>query len=146
MMTRECANRANDRFDFLAWNIWLFGLHKPFRDMDMATAEDPTKATQDIVRKVQAHFFSINGKDKSAHPFNKSKKVAMVNPDDQQPDSDNPDSDDEVTAANTKSRKKCSCCKKFGHVIKECRKKKFSQQQQSNTANQSYYKCLNIKA
>ena len=138
MMTRECANRAAARFDFLARNIWLFGLRKPFREMAMAAAEDSTKATQDIVRKVQAHFFSMNGKDKSAsaHPFNKNKKVSVVNPDEQQPDSDNPDSDDEVAAANQKSRKKCSYCKKFGHVIKECRKKKFSQQQQQNSANQ----------
>ena len=90
MMSRECANRANERFDFLARNIWLFGLRKPFKDMAMATAEDPTKATQDIVRKVQAHFFSISGKDKTPHPFNKSKKVAMVNPDNQQLNLDNP--------------------------------------------------------
>ena len=136
MMTKECANRAAARFDFLARNIWLFGLRKPFREMAMAAAEDSTKATQDIVRKVQAHFFSMNGKDKSASAhFNKHKKVSVVNPDEHQPDSDNPDSDDEVAAANQKSRKKCSYCKKFGHVIKECRKKKFSQQQQ-NSANQ----------
>ena len=64
MMNRECFNRVNEQFDFLVQKIWLFGLCKPFCEMAIAAAEDTAKPMDEIVRNVQAHFFSLSGKDK----------------------------------------------------------------------------------